>query len=288
MWVPLAIVELIAVAMVAAGTGAYAMPAAARPLDDVVADGHIAIAVYRDFPPFSYFDDQQRLVGVDVDIGRAIAAKLGVEARYMPVTSGETVDDDLRNAVWKGHYIERVVADLMLHVPFDRTLALRNSNVAMFAPYARIGYVLAHDPKRAPDGADLLALAPGGIGVEIASLPDYYLSSAFNGRLQNSLVHYRTIAEAADALEAGEVASVVGSRPEVEATLDGAANGYVLSPFTTAGFGMTSWLIGTAVKEDSRDLGYAVEDILAALIDDGTIEAIHAAHGLSYDPPRPR
>ena len=49
----------------------------ARPLDDIVEDGTIIIAVYRDFPPFSYHRDGL-LVGTDVDLGRVIAKRLGV------------------------------------------------------------------------------------------------------------------------------------------------------------------------------------------------------------------
>ena len=50
-------------------------------------------------------------------------------------------------------------------------------------------------------------------------------------------------------------------------------------------FGRSTWEIGIAVKEDFRDLGYAAEDILAAMIADGTLAAIFRSYGLTYRPP---
>ncbi len=117
----------LAAAAVMLCSGWLAGPAAARPLDEVRDSGTIRIAVYRDFAPFSEVHDG-RFEGVDVDIGRALAQRLGVAVEFMPVTAGESVDDDLRNAVWKGHYLGGGVADVMLHVPVDRRFScLRES-----------------------------------------------------------------------------------------------------------------------------------------------------------------
>jgi hypothetical protein len=45
------------------------------------------------------------------------------------------------------------------------------------------------------------------------------------------------------------------------------------------------WDIGMAVKENSRTLGDAVEDIVAAMTASGELKAIFARHGVSYAPP---
>jgi len=50
----------------------------------------------------------------------------------------------------------------------------------------------------------------------------------------------------------------------------------------------TSWNVGTAVKEDSRDLGYAIGGALDALRNSGGLKEIFAKHGLTYVAPAVR
>lgn len=256
-------------------------PVAARPLDDVRESGTIRIAVYRDFAPFSDVRDG-RFSGVDVDIGRAIAERLGVGVEFMPVTAGESVDDDLRNAVWKGHYLGGGVADVMLHVPVDRRFAMRNKLVAIFGAYARMDLVVAGSDKIAVGDLDPEAIGNARIGVEIATLADTYLLSAFAGALRDNVIHYPTTLAAAEALARGEVAAALGTRVEVEAGLGAGRDAFSLAPLPIPG---GTWLIGAAVDEHSRDLGYAVGDVLAELVEAGAVEATFSAHALSYLPP---
>ncbi|MES9929292.1 MAG: transporter substrate-binding domain-containing protein, partial [Candidatus Thiodiazotropha sp. 6PDIVS] len=67
--------------------------------------GVLEVAVYADFPPFSYRSERGRIVGIDVDIAQALAKRLGVVAAIRAVGADENMEDDLRNNVWKGHYL---------------------------------------------------------------------------------------------------------------------------------------------------------------------------------------
>ncbi len=51
-------------------------------LADILSRGYINFATEGTYAPYSYHDDNDELVGYDVDIARAIADKLGVEARF--------------------------------------------------------------------------------------------------------------------------------------------------------------------------------------------------------------
>jgi polar amino acid transport system substrate-binding protein len=274
---------LLVVAALLAGPSVLCNMASARPLDDVVSAGALRIGVYRDNPPFSFRRDG-KLVGVDVDIGQAIAEHLKVEPTYMEITAGETVDDDLRNAVWKGHYLGGGVADVMLGVPYDRAFAQRNPNAAFFAPYLRQEFALARSASAA-DGAGLEAFRSEKIGVELGSLPDFFLTSTLQGALRANVVHFETVREAAKALLAGQVAGVMATRIQLEDALGERLKDFDVSAVSTQTLGRSTWQIGIAVREDSRDLGYAAEDILAALIADGTMAAIFRSYGLTYRPP---
>ena len=51
-------------------------------LEDIREKGYIVIATEGDWAPWTYHDENDNLVGLDIEIGKAIAACLGVEARF--------------------------------------------------------------------------------------------------------------------------------------------------------------------------------------------------------------
>ncbi len=93
----------------------------ARSYDDIIESKQITVAIYRDYPPFSYQQDGIAH-GIDIDIARHIAKEMDVELRLRWMTADENVEDDLRNNLWKGHYLKRTVADLMLRVPYAKII----------------------------------------------------------------------------------------------------------------------------------------------------------------------
>ena len=90
----------------------------------------LKVAVYNDYPPFS-----NNGAGIDIDLAQALANKLGLKLSLLPFKAGENLNDDLRNMVWKGHFLGYGPADVMLHVPVDHTLMAANDKVEIFAPY---------------------------------------------------------------------------------------------------------------------------------------------------------
>jgi hypothetical protein len=124
----------------------------ATELKELRENGSIRIAVYRDFFPFS---DQMggRIQGIDLKVGQAVAEKLGLAVDVMELTADESVSDDLRNAVWKGHYLGGGTADVMMHVPVDHSLAEENNQVRILAPYYREELAIAYDPLGEGSGA---------------------------------------------------------------------------------------------------------------------------------------
>ena len=111
---------------------------------------------------------------MDVDLGKHIASRLEVNPDFMPIAADETMDDDLRNAVWKGHYLRREVADIMFHVPVDRQFARRNNLVAISSPYLQRELVTAFGPDRITHAKTLESLTDETIGVELDSLADFF------------------------------------------------------------------------------------------------------------------
>ncbi|QQP87503.1 transporter substrate-binding domain-containing protein [Skermanella sp. TT6] len=273
-----------AVAAAVVLTAATAVSAAAVPLDDVVARGVVRIAVYRDFPPFSYREDGV-LKGADVDLGKAIGEKLGLRVDFMELTADETMDDDLRNAVWKGPILGGGVADIMMHVPVNRTFAQRNDLVVIFGAYQRETYAVARDPARVSETAGFPVFQTEKVGVELDTVPDFYLSGAFGGRLAANVVHYTNVGQAVAGLRAGAVAAVFAPLSELEGALGPDRAKFPIGSMPAPNLTPAEWPIGLAVKHDARDLGYRVGDIVTELLESGKVTEIYGNHGLTHNRP---
>ena len=82
----------------AAAPLAVALPARADGLEAFRQRGRLRFAVYNDFPPYSMAGGK----GIDADLARALAAKLGLAPEVVGFNADEDMNDDLRNMVWKG------------------------------------------------------------------------------------------------------------------------------------------------------------------------------------------
>ena len=278
---PMFVVSLIASLLV---LSANPRPGFALSFDDIIEKGEISIAVYRDFPPFSY-KEKGKVKGVDVEIAKIIAKELGVRLHLIEQTADESVDDDLRNAVWKGHYLNGIVADVMLHVPYDKQLEKRNELIVLLAPYFREDMVVARDIEKLGKDATLAQFRYEKIAVELDSLADMYLSGAFGGSIRNNILHFPTAYEAAEQVKAKNAFGLMGPRSIIEGSLGQDKDKYDIGKVPTPGLTKDNWLLGLAIKTDYRQLGYAVGDIIGAMVTDGRMKAIFEEFGLTYTPP---
>ena len=76
--------KTIALLLVLTLTAASGLAMAEDLLAKIQERGYIVIASEEDWAPYTYHDENNELVGYDVEIGKAIAAYLGVEARFEP------------------------------------------------------------------------------------------------------------------------------------------------------------------------------------------------------------
>ncbi len=261
-----------------------ASPAQSRPLDQVVASKILRVVVYKDNQPFSWVEGEQAR-GIDVDLGRAIARKLGVEAEIMARMTGEKVDDDLRFNIWKGPVAEGGVGDVMLHVPIDRELMARNNLVVISNGYFQERVALAINADRTGPSPDFDVFKKEKIGVQFTTVADYFLMRYENGALMNNIVHHTKLAEGVRQFVDQEIAALLGVQSDIEGVLSakGLKATFVDPPMT--GIVRKSWVVGTAVKDDSRDLGYAIGTALDDLRASGELEEIFKSHGVTYVSP---
>ncbi|TVO65895.1 substrate-binding periplasmic protein [Denitromonas ohlonensis] len=246
--------------------------------------GRLRVAVYADFPPYS-----AKGKGVDIAIGRELAKRMGLTADVVEVTADEDMNDDLRNMVWKGHYLGTRPGDVMLHVPVDQRLAELNDKVRIFAPYHLESLAVARDPARVPPvkGSAATALevfTREKVGVETASLADDFLLGVLNGRLRDNVVHFKTVNDAVAALKAGSIAAVMASRAEIEGAL-GAPGNIDVGPVSMPELRIKGWSLGMAVKADSTVLAEALSQAMIDIQRDGTLARIFKEHGITHQTP---
>ncbi|QDI77959.1 MULTISPECIES: substrate-binding periplasmic protein [Leisingera] len=254
-------------------------------LETILERGFITFAAYEDFPPWSY-EEAGRIKGADIDLARLIAAELGVEARFTLVAAGENLDADLRNWIWKGPIVGGSVANVMLHVPYDSEFACRVEQVVFTGQYHVEEVAIAYRRDAYPEDPPLPAYFRfDSVAVENDSIADFYLSAFPGGQLSGNIRRYPTAAAAMAGLDRAETKAAMGPLAQLEAGLT--AQTAVHSP-PLPGFSAGTWTAGVAVHFSYRPLAYAVEDAIAAALQDGRIAAIFAAHGLSHRPPELR
>ncbi|HAO76232.1 MAG TPA: amino acid ABC transporter substrate-binding protein [Pseudomonas sp.] len=265
-----------------------------RAFDDIIESGVLKVAMYENFPPYSYQQDGQPR-GVDFELAQKLAEGLGLKLEVLWVTPDETLDDDLRNFIWKGHYLRRdVLADVMLRVPYDREFSYKrnelgeliNELVVIFGPYQRERWQTAYDDRRIEDVPSVAVFQYHPIGVEVDSVPSFYLSSVFEGRLAKNLHHYPSVQQAFAALKEGEVDATMAMRGEIEWLMAQAGDSHLkLAENAYPNMGKQVWDLGMAVHESNRQLAYALEEVLEPLILEGGMEKLYAKHGLHYELP---
>ena len=242
--------------------------------------GQLVVAVYEDFAPFARGER-----GIDVEIGKALAARLGLVAEVREYPDADDVDGDLRNIVWRGHPLWRGrLADVMMHVPVDPDLARKNDQVTIFGAYYRERLAVARSRSRIPSLPTLEPFTREKVGVQAATLEDRYLMTQFGGLLRDNVVHYASVADAAAALVKGEVAAVMGIWSVLEAALAGHRDHFEIGVAPTPGIATTGWELGLAVKADNPELVAALDRAMGELRADGTLARIFQAHGVTYTP----
>ena len=265
-----------------------------RPFDDIVASGVLRVAVYENFPPYSYQQDG-RARGVDVELAQKLADSQGLRLELMWVSPGEKLDDDLRNFIWKGHYLRPdELADVMLRVPYDRNFSFKrnelgelvNELVVMFGPYQRERWQVAHDTRRLKEVPSVAVFGYHPIGVELESVPSFYMSSVFGGRMSRNTQHFANPPEAFAAMRKGKVDAVMAMRGEIDWLLHEARDPQLKAADNAyPEMGRQQWDIGMAVHESNRQLAYALEGGLVELIGSGELAQIYARYGLRYEVP---
>jgi cystine transport system substrate-binding protein len=241
--------------------------------------GILKVAVYTEFEPFS-----DNGVGIDIDLARALTKKLGLKLALLPFPAGENLNDDLRNMVWKGHYLGYGPADVLLHVPVDRNLMAANDKVEIFAPYHVETVRLVRSARTIPAFDGLDALVGKRIGVEKVSISGMLMLGEGNGRFREQVRIYPTAKEALEKLKAGELDAVLANRSEIESVLK-SDPAFPVSEAAFERLPQAGWPVGLAVRKDDVEIAKLLQNAMNELAESGELKAIFGKYGVQVVKP---
>lgn len=251
------------------------------------ASGSLKVALYKDNAPFSD-EVNGEMVGLDVDIARALAKAMGLGLSAMAFPAGETMDADLRWMVERGHYLGFGPADLMMRVPVDKHLMFNNRKVLIFAPYMSEKPVLLRDSRR----LDAVRLVDDLVGHPLAAEAGAGLTSVLMGQgggmLRPQIKLYPSAMAAVQAVMAGEAAAAYVTRAHAEAAMARSGQASVghlrFDELPINHLAARGWPVGVAIKSINRPLRLAVEAAMAQLQSSGELLSIFQRHQLTLTP----
>lgn len=277
-------------ALAAGAVMTLGMPALAQTeltdLAKIRASGVLKVAVYKANAPFSDGTGQDQ-TGLDVSIAGALAKELGLRLSLLPFDAGENMGDDLRNMVWRGHYLGYGPADVMLHVPVDKHLMAENRQVLILAPYMRQVLMVLHDTRKVADVRSPEDLKGLPLAAERGSGAASVLMGYGGGLLRNQVAIAETGVAAAEAVASGKAAAAYVTRAQAEAVVSKqkGETHLQLTPLQLPGLPGNGWPIGMAIKNQHKELGQAIEAAMAALRSRGDLQALFRQHGLTLTAP---
>ena len=262
----------------------------ARSIDDIKASGEIVIAVYENFPPYSFIENGVEK-GIDIELGKKVAASLNVKPVWYFTGFDENLASDLRNTIWRGNLIHKTKADIMFRIPYDydylrmtdiSTGELENERVTIKGPYQSEKWIIATNKEVIPQIKTLAIFAYQTIGVEIDMLPDLHLSGFARGLLQRNIKHYANFQDAVDDFKSGKIDAIAGLKSQIEYLIDYKNNKdkyYLTQDIPQM---KSQWDLATAVSSSYRDLSYHVDGVLDVAYKNDEIKKIFESFGVEY------
>lgn len=220
-----------------------------------VAEGKLTFATSPDYPPFENLEDGE-YVGLDMDLGRAIAKELGLECEYTNIDF-----DGIIPAIVAGGQADAGLSGISVtpereeQVDFSDPYYVDNQAVAVMGDNASI---------TEDNAADALNSTDVKIAVQSGSTGEAFAGENFPNA---ELVPSAQFTDCFAAVQAGRADAVCGNSAVVQQMLSGAYSDakIVLTSATGEEYAI-------AVSKDNPDLLAAINDAIAKLQDDGSID----------------
>ena len=246
-------------AVVALAFSVPASPALAGALDDVKARGEFTYGLEAQYRPFEFRDENNEIVGYDIDVANEIAKRLGVKATPVDTNWAAVIQ-----SLYTGQF------DLILGGMTATPERYKRVNFSYPYMEASSG-LLAPADAGIMDASDLGGRVVGA-GAGTPSIKMLQMSAEEHGHeFDGDIKTYDDDAVAYEAMRAGRIvayASSIVSLMEFAKTTEG----FVVVPFTSKHWGQEFTCM--AFRKEDEDLRGAFNDLIAEMKADGTLEAL--------------
>ena len=215
----------------------------------LVKEGTLTMATNAQFPPYEYYDGKD-IIGIDADIAKAIADKMGLELKIEDMEF-----DSIITAVSTGK------ADLGLAgMTVDPD---RQKNVDFSDPYATgVQVIIVKEDSTIAKPDDLKGKK---IGVQLSTTGDIYATDDFG---KDSVVQYNKGSDAVMALTQGQIDAVIIDNEPAKSFVEANTGLKILdTKYATENY-------AACIAKDNTGLTKAVNKALAELKADGTLQKI--------------
>lgn len=221
-------------------------------LGRILETGMLRVGMDASYPPFEYLDGDGHLVGLDVDLGRELAGRLGVEARFVANLSYDGLYDALT-----ADQVDVVISALYV----DPT---RMADFAYSRSYFNAGQVLVVRVDTA-DIAEMADLAGRTLVVEWGSEGDVAARTWARRLVGLTVLPCQTSEEALARVASGKADAALVDHLSA---LAGIGQGL---PLRIVGDPVTDVLYAVAVRRQDGALLRAINNALTAMEEDGTL-----------------
>jgi polar amino acid transport system substrate-binding protein len=216
--------------------------------------GVLSIGMEIGYPPMEYFDqDGKTPIGFDVELGKAIAAKMGLKAEFV-----DTAWDGIFAGVNTGKYdciISSVTITDERQANFNFTRPYINNTQAMV--------LLKGSKVSAKTPFDTKGLQ---IAVQGETTSDEFMSGLEAGGLSVTIRRYDKVINCFDEIRNGRVDAVV-----CDSVVAYFYAGDSSSPYNIVWEDDADEVLGICIKKGNNALSKTVDDVLAGFFEDGTL-----------------
>jgi polar amino acid transport system substrate-binding protein len=248
----------------AGSTGGDQTGASVKAPGGLVRDGQLTVCTSADYPPLESIDQSGEYVGYEIDLARATAERMGLEANFQNMNFNgllPALDSGRCDVAWSGLYVDPERTKTFSTVPYQDSVSVimvKAGNPAdIHSPEDLAGKVVASQ-----NGTNTLKLAE-----------DVSAKNEANGLEPSNVQGYDKFEQAIQQLAVGRADAVITTDLDVaarEAEQPGTFEvGYSFGDATP---------FGVYYKPDNPELGDSIYEALTQLEDDGELEPIAEAN----------
>lgn len=239
--------------------------ASADTLEKIKGAGKIVVGVKNDYRPWGYLDASGNIVGLEIDLAKDIAKRLGVEVELVPVVASNRME-----------FLQQGRIDLIIATLGDNPQ--RRQVVGMVEPnyYAAGANVIAPKSSGLKQWSDLE-------GKDLCAIQGSYYLRSITQNYKANIVAFAGVAEASAALTNGSCVAMVYDSTWVESQLSsgGAWADYEM-PFVTEQF--QPWAIAVPLADLDGPYGQKISEIITDWHKSGYLIEANAAQGIANSP----